>query len=364
MQTEVKVVDGEPLPLGGLELTNILHLDETKTTVLRHLAENWPKWAVDVRHLDAAVWMPWCGREGVWWLWLQGISATRTFQEIVDFTDAVASVPGWVDFINFIQAYTNTTTLDRKHTSPLTRGILTHGSHVTHNQHMWGDVVSAEFFLLFTDTDPTVMENSALRSASTNGKTALVELLLKDERMMPMMVLLSSPNVRRYSSIHFAADNGHADIVELLIDAGADPSSEDDLALRVASSAGHTDVVRLLLEQKQVDPSALHNWALQAAIAHGHAGVLTLLLNCPKVDPDVGTRSAIITAHKENHRDVLDILRSCQRTPTIDKWVLEELADSDRYMHPYINSRIESLKPLSLLVNLDVNDKSQFKVDL
>ena len=305
--SDVKVIDDDLILDDVILLTDIMNRADTEASVLLHLRENWPQWATNVRKLDAEVWMPWSGRESMWWQWLQGIPGTSTFTEIADFTADVLKVPGWIDFMNFIQVYTGMTQLDSKCTSPLTRGLLTSGNgvHETYKTHMWADLASAQFFAQFTDTDPTAMENHALRAASTNGQSRLVEFLLKDKRMIPMMVLISSPNVRRFSSIHFAADNGHADIVKMLIDAGADPSSEDDLALRVACTAGHTDVVRLLLSNTEVDPMALNNWALQTAITHGHAEVTALLLADPGVIPTHVLRTAMHKALQDKYFEVL-----------------------------------------------------------
>jgi ankyrin repeat protein len=49
-----------------------------------------------------------------------------------------------------------------------------------------------------------------------------------------------------------ASEYGHLDVVNVLIDHGADVHASDDYALHWASRYGHTDVVKLLLEHAGV----------------------------------------------------------------------------------------------------------------
>jgi len=55
--------------------------------------------------------------------------------------------------------------------------------------------------------DPTGMNNEALLSASANGHTEVVRLLLADPRVDPTV---------GYSSLKVAQHHGHLEIVELL----------------------------------------------------------------------------------------------------------------------------------------------------
>ena len=64
------------------------------------------------------------------------------------------------------------------------------------------------------------------------------------------------------------------------------PHLED--CLRIAISHGHTEIVRLLLEDGRADPGADHQWALVAAAEAGHAEIIRLLLADPRVDPMEG----------------------------------------------------------------------------
>jgi hypothetical protein len=53
-----------------------------------------------------------------------------------------------------------------------------------------------------------------------------------------------------------------------------DPSAEDNAAIRVASEEGHTEIVRLLLQDPRVDPSAD---AIKIASANGYEDIVQLL---------------------------------------------------------------------------------------
>ncbi|KAJ3329310.1 hypothetical protein HDU93_001047 [Gonapodya sp. JEL0774] len=53
---------------------------------------------------------------------------------------------------------------------------------------------------------------------------------------------------RRQTPLSAAAEGGNVDVVKILISAGADVRAAGDQALRYASSAGHVEIVRLLLD--------------------------------------------------------------------------------------------------------------------
>ena len=49
-------------------------------------------------------------------------------------------------------------------------------------------------------------------------------------------------------AVRWASDNGHTDVVTLLIEHGADVTADNNFAIRWASKNGHTATVKLLLE--------------------------------------------------------------------------------------------------------------------
>jgi ankyrin repeat protein len=81
-----------------------------------------------------------------------------------------------------------------------------------------------------------------------------------------------------------ASRSGWGDIVQLLLDAGADVNAstevdENETALMVAAAAGHEPVVRLLLEHG-ANRGHQNVWAkdaAQLAMENGHTGIAKLL---------------------------------------------------------------------------------------
>jgi len=75
----------------------------------------------------------------------------------------------------------------------------------------------------------------------------------------------------------------YVEIVEGLIKEGFDLDADDNWAIRVASVDGHSEVVKLLLQDPRVDPSDDDNYAILLASGNGHLEIVKLLLQDPRV---------------------------------------------------------------------------------
>ena len=75
----------------------------------------------------------------------------------------------------------------------------------------------------------------------------------------------------------------YVEIVEGLIKEGFDLDADDNWAIRVASVDGHSEVVKLLLQDPRVDPSDDDNYAILLASDNGHSEVVKLLLQDERV---------------------------------------------------------------------------------
>lgn len=75
--------------------------------------------------------------------------------------------------------------------------------------------------------------------------------------------------------------------VKLFLSRGADPrvnpAANDNIAIRVASTWGKTNVVKVLLEDPRVDPAAKNNDAIESARRSGRVETVRLLLTVPRV---------------------------------------------------------------------------------
>jgi ankyrin repeat protein len=96
--------------------------------------------------------------------------------------------------------------------------------------------------------------------------------------------------------------------VKWLLDQGIDPAADDNYAIKLASSNGHTEIVRLLLDDPRVDPAASANYAIKLASANGYTEVVKLLLDDPRVDPSANDNYAIHAASLMGHTYVVKLL--------------------------------------------------------
>ena len=79
---------------------------------------------------------------------------------------------------------------------------------------------------------------------------------------------------------------GDAEVVTFWLEKGADPRYSDDYAIRTACAQGHTNVVKILLDDGRADPACKYNLCIQTASLHGHADVVKLLLADQRVNPE------------------------------------------------------------------------------
>gem|GEM_PF-854388 len=146
------------------------------------------------------------------------------------------------------------------------------------------------------DTNYTI--NTPLISASEKGHTEIVKMLLDAGAKV---------NIKKFdgtSALIVASQNGHTDIVKMLLDAGAkvnnslEPNSWDMLAvspytsfnltiagegtpLILASQSGHADIVKILLDAgAKVNAKTVNDWTpLMLAAEYGHTEVVRMLLD-------------------------------------------------------------------------------------
>ncbi len=138
----------------------------------------------------------------------------------------------------------------------------------------------------------------AIREASENGRSAVVQLLLE-----------YSANIHVHDDfpLRIAATIGHTNIVRTLLRRGADLHANEDDALRQASWHGHTEVVKVLL-RLGADPNAKDGCPLLMASECGHAQVVLALLE-HGADIDAYGEEALIAAEERDQEEVVEILK-------------------------------------------------------
>jgi ankyrin repeat protein len=105
---------------------------------------------------------------------------------------------------------------------------------------------------------------------------------------------------------------GDIETIQLLLGHGANPKTDDNRAIRLASVRGYTNIVQLLLEYG-ADPTADDNRAIKIASERGNLEVVRLLLNNNseyRVDPAAENNYAIKNASGPNKYEIIELLKS------------------------------------------------------
>ena len=93
-----------------------------------------------------------------------------------------------------------------------------------------------------------------------------------------------------------AAEGGHKDIVQLMIDKGANP----DRGLFGAAEGGHKDIVQMMIDKGADD----WNEGLAAAAFGGHIDIVQMMINKGATDWDLGRLAASL----KGHQDITELL--------------------------------------------------------
>lgn len=121
--------------------------------------------------------------------------------------------------------------------------------------------------------------------------------------------------------LHLAADSGQLGVAKRLVAMGVDVNARGGVAkgtaLREATSAGHLDVIDLLLScGAELDTSQPERNPLFAAISGGHSSVASLLLG-KGIDPHVTyvlddgrRRNALSYANRRGQTEIADLLKA------------------------------------------------------
>ena len=210
------------------------------------------------------------------------------------------------------------------------RMLISHGANVNSRDHesksvlhglasdkscRWGPEIID--ILLATPIDleyPDDLKRTALHWAAVSGKENLTRQLLL-RKIYPRADVHATTD-RGKTALHLAAQQGHAGVVDILLDAGADPMARSDggwTALHNAAHKGHAEVIEVLVRRgcnvnvcTSAGMTALH-WASQ----EGRAEAVSCLLRQSDVwrnPKDVDDRTPLVCAAESKHAEVVKIL--------------------------------------------------------
>ncbi|GLD97358.1 hypothetical protein PINS_up006042 [Pythium insidiosum] len=150
-----------------------------------------------------------------------------------------------------------------------------------------------------------------LRNAAWRGDIATVNALLR----MDPDVNARDPLMNGWTALHRAISRGHSDVVQLLIDEGADLNARDDMGetpLHQALTKGYVDIVLALIRAGvNVKDSSKWGWIpLHTAALKGHVSVVSALIDA---GADVAVRAhggstALHEACSYGHDDIVELL--------------------------------------------------------
>jgi len=121
-----------------------------------------------------------------------------------------------------------------------------------------------------------------------------------------------------------AAKYGDFGTVKVLILFGVDPTTNNNLAIQLASQNGYTEIVKLLLQQlhlkpgfagPKVDPTADNNYAILSASENGHLKIMRLLLQ-HGADPRVNKDEIMDMAIRRDNAAMVKLLLEYGANPT------------------------------------------------
>lgn len=162
-----------------------------------------------------------------------------------------------------------------------------------------GHTDTAKVLLNSGKVDPSLHDNTAIKTAARQGRSEIVDLLLNDGKVNPA----ASHNF----AIINAVKQNHIDIVKMMLkDPRVIKEGNLGVTLRDAASNGNLEMTKLLLSSKEVNPAWDNYAALKTAVIKNNYDIVQLMLADDRVIlQDLFSRGYEFTRNINYYNDLL-----------------------------------------------------------
>ena len=179
-------------------------------------------------------------------------------------------------------------------------------------------VTISDHFHTLTMASSSIELKNIFMDAVKIGHSSLVELLLPEVDISHPLVRRLTEEVNFYhNSLYYAVKKGHTEIVRLLLENDMlGPTSYNNYLLCIAIDGGNTEIVKMLIAEPSIDPSVYNNQTLFTACKCMDIIMIRLLLSDERVrqefiyNPDTHFQ-VVRTIMKARKADMLRFLTCC-----------------------------------------------------
>ena len=208
----------------------------------------------------------------------------------------------------------------------------------------WNKLLTSESFKKMGESVFQECLERELHQASEDGNLKGVKIILSRFMVDVNCIRESYDHAYDETPLIKASRKGHKDVVQLLLDRGADANKgNESTALHAAVFLGHKDVVQLLID-RGADPNRANNFgfsSLRIACGNGRKDVLQILLHrgLDLNDRDHIGYAPLYWAVCSGHKDVIQLLLDNGADPNkADRWGTTPLSIAvDRSLTDIVN---------------------------
>lgn len=191
-----------------------------------------------------------------------------------------------------------------------------------------------KYLIIYQDFKPISNMDQQLIQAAENGNL---------EEVQRLMEMGADPSTDNNEAIVMATINGHLEIVRLLLsDSRVSSSVDDNRAIICASTNDRVEILRLLLQESQFDPSAYDNQAIMYAMFGDEKKAVSMLLSDPRFNPFCGDNWIFRLAAEDYYPEVMEFLNKIpgMLTSTVDYYLQHDEWDNIRNLANVTGSSI------------------------